>query len=212
MTKRKYLEDISQIKNMMERSSRFISLSGLSGVMAGLYALAGAYLASTIIPVFPSYRLVVLTQEKIMLLIVIGLAVLFLSLGTGIYLTIRRSRKLKLKSWDHTTRRMLVNLAIPLATGGVFVLILISKGMLALAAPASLIFYGLSLVNASKYTYGDIRALGIIEISLGLTATFFVGFGLVFWAIGFGVMHIIYGILMYIKYERETADTNTPIK
>jgi hypothetical protein len=212
MTKRKYLEDISQIKNMMEQSSRFISLSGLSGVMAGLYALAGAYLASTIIPVFPSYRLVVLTQEKIMLLIVIGLAVLFLSLGTGIYLTIRRSRKLKLKSWDHTTRRMLVNLAIPLATGGVFVLILISKGMLALAAPASLIFYGLSLVNASKYTYGDIRALGIIEISLGLTATFFVGFGLVFWAIGFGVMHIIYGILMYIKYERETADTNTPIK
>ncbi len=212
MTKRKYLEDISQIKNMMERSSRFISLSGLSGVMAGLYALAGAYLASTIIPVFPSYRLVVLTQEKIMLLIVIGLAVLFLSLGTGIYLTIRRSRKLKLKSWDHTTRRMLVNLAIPLATGGVFVLILISKGMLALAAPVSLIFYGLSLVNASKYTYGDIRALGIIEISLGLTATFFVGFGLVFWAIGFGVMHIIYGILMYIKYERETADTNTPIK
>jgi len=212
MTKRKYLEDISQIKNMMERSSRFISLSGLSGVMAGLYALAGAYLASTIIPVFPSYRLVVLTQEKIMLLIVIGLAVLFFSLGTGIYLTIRRSRKLKLKSWDHTTRRMLVNLAIPLATGGVFVLILISKGMLALAAPASLIFYGLSLVNASKYTYGDIRALGIIEISLGLTATFFVGFGLVFWAIGFGVMHIIYGISMYIKYERETADTNTPIK
>ena len=212
MENTKYLQDISQIKTMMERSSRFISLSGLSGVLAGIYALAGAYLASTIIPVFPSYRLVILTQERIVQLILVGLTVLVLSLGTGIFLTIRRSHKLGLKSWDHTTRRLLINLAIPLATGGVFVLIMMSKGMIAMAAPASLIFYGLSLVNASKYTYNDIRMLGIIEIMLGLIATFFVGYGLFFWAIGFGVMHIIYGILMYLKYERETADTNTPVK
>ena len=210
MENTKYLHDISQIKSMMERSSRFISLSGLSGVLAGIYALIGAYLASTIIPVFPSYRLVILTQEKTLQLVLIGVVVLVLSLSTGIYLTIKRSQKLGLKSWDHTTRRLLINLAIPLITGGIFILILMSKGIIAMAAPASLIFYGLSLVNASKYTYSDIRALGIIEIALGLVATFFVGYGLLFWALGFGVMHIIYGILVYLKYERETADTNTP--
>ena len=212
MENTKYLQDISQIKHMMERSSRFISLSGFSGILAGIYALAGAYLASRIIPVFPSYQIVILTQERIVQLILVGMMVLVLSLGTGIYLTIRRSRKLGLKSWDHTTRRLLINLAIPLATGGIFVLILMSKGVIAMAAPASLIFYGLSLVNASKYTYSDIRALGIIEILLGLTATFFVGYGLIFWALGFGIMHIVYGILMYLKYERETADTDTPVK
>ena len=70
------------------------------------------------------------------------------------------------------------------------------------AAPASLIFYGISLVNASKYTLTDIRYLGVMEIILGLINTQFIDYGLYFWATGFGLLHIIYGAMMWWKYER----------
>jgi hypothetical protein len=95
-----------------------------------------------------------------------------------------------------------INLAIPLAVGGIFCAILLYHGIVYLMAPAMLIFYGLALVNGSKYTLTDIRYLGLSEIVLGVFAAFFIGYGLLAWAIGFGVLHIVYGTLMYYKYER----------
>lgn len=81
-------------------------------------------------------------------------------------------------------------------------MILIYQGHIELAAPATLVFYGLALLNASKYTLSDIRYLGLLEIVTGLMATFFIEYGLLFWAFGFGLLHIVYGIFMYYKYEK----------
>ncbi|MGE5429024.1 MAG: hypothetical protein ACM3O8_14110, partial [Methylococcaceae bacterium] len=67
---------------------------------------------------------------------------------------------------------------------------------------AMLIFYGLALVNAGKFTLSEVHYLGITEIVLGLMAAVFINWGLLFWALGFGVMHIVYGMMMYYKYER----------
>jgi predicted lysophospholipase L1 biosynthesis ABC-type transport system permease subunit len=40
-----HLEDIAEIRAMMERSTRFLSLSGLSGVFAGTFGLIASGLA-----------------------------------------------------------------------------------------------------------------------------------------------------------------------
>ena len=91
---------------------------------------------------------------------------------------------------------------IPLTAGGIFIVILLMRGFYDIVAPASLLFYGLALINASKYTLSDVRYLGMCEVVLGLMAAFFAGYGLIFWAMGFGVLHVFYGVSMYIKYER----------
>ena len=132
----------------------------------------------------------------------VAIGVLILALGTGIFFTTRKAKKHGLKIWDSTSKRLLINLLIPLATGGIICLILLDKHYYALVAPATLVFYGLSLVNASHHTYRDIRYLGLTQIVLGLVAFMYIGYGLLFWAIGFGVLHILYGTLMYFKYER----------
>lgn len=132
----------------------------------------------------------------------LALSVLVLAIGTGIWLSHLKAKKHNYKMWDATAKRMIVNLAIPLVTGGIFVLIMFSKGLIGLIAPCTLIFYGLSLINASKYTYTDIRYLGFCEIVLGLLSSYYIGFGLLFWAIGFGLLHIVYGAVMYFKYEK----------
>jgi len=211
-----HLAQITQIRSMMERSSRFLSLSGLSGVFAGLYALAGAAVAYWYLGDYVSTRAEmgswntlfsinsegVFISDLMMFLIVDAGLVLFMSLITGAFFTWRKANRNGLKIWDGTALRMAINLAIPLGAGGVFGLILLYHNLIGLIAPVCLIFYGLALINASKYTFNDIRFLGIIQIVLGLVAAVYVGYGLIFWALGFGVFHIIYGTYMYFKYER----------
>ncbi len=202
--KEKYISDLKEIKDIMNRSSRFISLSGLSGISAGITALIGVYIAYQTVFMhhdYLSHDRVHLTGESMVQILIIALATLFLAIGTGIYFTTRKTKKQNKKIWDHQTKRLLINLAIPLITGGILCLLLLVKGYAGIVAPLTLIFYGLSLVNASKYTLDDIRSLGLIEIFLGLLATHFIGLALLFWAVGFGLMHIVYGIIMELKYK-----------
>lgn len=214
MESSKYLEDIASIKTMMSRSSRFMSLSGLSGILAGVYALVAAviahYLIQGHIQLFATNRedflnLIMRMFASVELagnLIILFLVTLLLAIGTGIILTYKKAAKNKESIWDSSSKRLIANFTIPLIAGGIFSIVLIQYGIVGLIAPATLIFYGLALVNASKYTLGDIKFLGLANVIIGLFATQFIGYGLYFWALGFGVFHIIYGAIMYNKYDR----------
>jgi hypothetical protein len=208
-TEKEQLEQIREIREMMDRSSRFISLSGLAGVFAGFFALAGAGAFYVFINKDVSYGYSRIARESP---VDIGLtftrfcildasAVLVLSLLCAIFFTTRMSKQRGQKIWDATARRLITSLAIPLVAGGLYCLMLLKYGWFGMIAPTTLIFYGLALLNASKYTLDEIRWLGISEIILGLIATFYIGWGITFWSIGFGVLHIIYGLVMYVRYE-----------
>lgn len=188
----------------MNRSSRFISLSGLSGVSAGVVALCGVYMAYRTVYAGQDYlsdRQAFLTSESMTQLLLIAAFTLVFAIGTGVFFTTQKTMKLNQKVWDIQTRRLLLNLAIPLVTGGILCLILLFRGYVGLIAPLTLIFYGLALVNASKYTLNELRSLGLLEVLLGLLAVQFLGYGLHFWAVGFGLLHIVYGIIMQLKYR-----------
>lgn len=207
MNNEKYLNDIAEIKEMMNKSSRFISLSGLSGVLAGIYALIGAAYAYTLIyentSIADDYKNLIISESTAIKLVMVAIMVLFLSILTGFLFSINKAKKRNENVWNLASKRLLINFLIPLVTGGIFTLILIEKDIISLVAPATLLFYGLACLNASKYTLGDIRYLGISIIFVGLLSTWFLGYGLLFWALGFGVCHIIYGSLMYFKYDRK---------
>ncbi|WP_348799675.1 hypothetical protein [Flavobacterium adhaerens] len=197
----KYLKDISEIKNMMNRSSQFISLSGLAGIMAGIYALIGSYISYQII-LKNENHIITLESTTFKLVLITALAVLLLSITTACLLTINKAKRKGETVWNTTSKRLLTNFLIPLVTGGIFSLLLLRNGSYGLIAPTTLIFYGLACVNASKYTLRDVRYLGITIIILGLLSTEFSGYALEFWSLGFGVCHIIYGSMMYFKYDR----------
>jgi hypothetical protein len=201
------LEALRDIKRMMERSSRFISLSGLSGVSAGICALIGAWLAHGWIAGtgrdIATDALPAEARDVVELkLILLALATLLAALITSTWFTWRKARKSQLPVWDLTSKKLAINMAIPLAAGGFFVLGLLAHSGWAFVAPACLVFYGLALVNASKYTLTDIRYLGLLEIVLGCVNMYYLHWGLYFWTMGFGVLHIIYGLIMWWKYER----------
>ena len=201
MEPKKYLDDLNEIKDLMNRSSRFMSLSGLSGILAGVYALIGAGLAYFIsIPRDGDF--LVLNSYRFKLLLLILFLVALLSILTAYLLSRNKAKKNKEKIWTDTTKRLLISFLIPLLTGGIYIIIKLSSQHYGLTASLMLIFYGLALVNASKFTLSNIKFLGYSQIVVGLLCAALPGYGLYFWALGFGVFHIIYGARIYFKYDR----------
>ena len=204
---RDYSQDIAEIRSMMERSSKFLSLSGLAGILAGIYALAGAYAAYTFFnfnpdKIFYSSSELETSQSYLFEVTIIAVLILILALATAIFLSWKKAEKKNEKIWNPTSRRLLTSMAVPLFTGGILILLLIAQGLIGLVAPLTLIFYGLALYNAGKFTIDEVKFLGMIQLALGLISSYFIEYGLLIWALGFGVVHIVYGIYMHIRYER----------
>ena len=212
-TQNQYTDTLKDIKQMMERSSRFISLSGLSGIAAGICALTGAWFAHlslqkhlvnlNIVDEVSFNENYLRFRESITKdLLTIAAITLFSAILFAFLFTFLRSKKTETPLWGNTAKRLMVNVSIPLVAGGIYLLKMVDLGIIRLIAPGCLIFYGLALLNASKYTLKEIRYLGLSEIALGLINILFIGKGLFFWAFGFGVLHIVYGFVMWWKYER----------
>ena len=206
-----YLEDIRHIRAIMNRSTRFVALSGMTGIVSGTAALAVVILLSLYLGIspfstsFPDLILKVegLAQEQVLRVLITSFASLFLfSFFAAYFLTRRRAKAAGEDLWKGSGKQLWLSLGVPLLAGGGFCLALLQQGHVEMLAPASLIFYGVTLYSGSKFTLEEVKYLGVTEMVLGLLASFWPGLGLLLWAFGFGVSHIIYGIFMYNKYER----------
>ena len=202
MSSEDYLRDISEIKQLMNKSSKFISLSGLSGILAGIYALIGAGFAYWL--VINSERQYLILDGKVFRLIILDLILVgVLSIGTAIYLTTKKAKKNNQKIWDSLTRRLLTSFIVPLLAGGIYIIIILNQQRYGQTGALMLLFYGLALLSASKYTLGDVKYLGYTQILIGLVSAILPGYGFWFWVLGFGIMHIVYGTVMYFKYDKK---------
>lgn len=202
---RDYVSDLADIRAMMERSTKFLSLSGWSGVLAGTYALIGVYIAHSLFgfePVSIEGGMTGAETQNLMNVLILAILILVLSITTSIVLSHRRAVKMEEPIWNSTSRRLLSNITTPLLCGGVLMIIFVFHGLIGLLAPISLIFYGLALYTAGNYTYREVRYLGLIQIVLGLISCCCIACSMSLWAVGFGLMHIVYGIYIHLKYER----------
>jgi hypothetical protein len=203
-------EDLQAIREIMERSSKFLSLSGLAGIFAGVCALTGAAIAWFFVLdsgniQYSDYilnRIETPTPDTGFYLALDAMLVLAFAILGAVYFSFRKARKAGQQFWTNSTRRLLFHLMLPLVSGGIIILILIFRNKLEMVIPFMLVFYGLALVNAGKFTFGEIHYLGLTQIALGILSIIFIEYSLIFWTIGFGLMHIVYGAVMYYRHER----------
>ncbi|MFZ1704501.1 MAG: hypothetical protein WAT79_09135 [Saprospiraceae bacterium] len=198
-------QDLKHIRSMMEKSSTFHSLSSLSGISAGIIGLITYYLIQMILDknsidymmgkstVYPTE---VLTQ-------LIGLACLsfFVALLSTFWFTFKKSQSAGITLWSSSTKNVLKSSALPIIIGGLFCLLMLFHQLVYLIAPCMLIFYGLALISSAKYTIKAVLYLGVCQCLLGLLGAFYIPYGLVFWGIGFGLLHILYGAYLYITFK-----------
>jgi hypothetical protein len=194
------VQQLQEIRSMMERSSKFLSLSGWAGIMAGIYAIAGTWLAYRMYGFNPDELFY--TNPNLREIIWLAVGILLLALLTAVLFSRKQASKNGDAIWNATSRRLLAAMSVPLVSGGAVTLLFISKGLIGLLAPTTLLFYGLALYNAGFYTIQEVRVMGYVQMTLGLLGFWFIDLGLLFWALGFGVIHIIYGVYMFFRYER----------
>ena len=195
-----YIQNIAEIRSLMERSSKFLSLSGLAGILAGTYALLGACIAYFYFEFNPTELFY--SAPNLYQTMALAFGVLVLALISSILLSQKKAKEKNTRIWNSTSKSLLRSMAVPFFTGGIFIFVLISKELIGLIIPVMLIFYGLTLYNAGNYTIKEVRAMGLLQILLGLISTWVIQYSLIFWVIGFGVIHIIYGIYIRLRYER----------
>ncbi|NUQ81895.1 MAG: hypothetical protein HUU10_09820 [Bacteroidetes bacterium] len=198
-----FRQDLAEIRTMMERSSKFKPLVGLSGVLSGCYALAG----SAGVWWGLGFRPVSVVNPQIPDLVVAGtvivaILVLLAALITSVWMSWHHARRIGTSLNSPPARRMIGQGLTPLVTGGVILLILLSEGLTGWMAPVSMIFYGLAMVSASPFTLEESRWLGLVQIVLGLAGLVFPLFGILLWALGFGVVHIGFGWIMSVRYNQ----------
>lgn len=215
------IEDLQEIRKMMEGSSKFLSLSGLSGVFAGLTALVGTYFAYSEISHFEKMYLSnelagtgPRAEWNLMLnLCYMAVGVLIAALCCGFFFTWLKAKKQNQTLISPLSFRLVRSLMVPLFFGGFFVVIAIYHGMIGIVVPATLLFYGMALLNASKYVHVDIKYLAVSQMILGLAAFATLEYSydgamrmLIYWGLGFGVLHIFYGAIIYYRYDYKKSD------
>jgi len=205
-SKEQNLDTLNEIRSIMDRSSRFISLSGWSGIVAGSAALVGAWMAKQKINSYyqesygrPDACPSCLRNDLLLIASVVFIA----AFSAAVFFTYMKSRKDGIAIWGNSAKRLMWNTMLPMIAGGLLLWRMMELKQYELIAPASLIFYGLALVNGSKFTLGEVRFLGYAIIATGIFNLWAIGYGLECWAFGFGLLHIVYGIAMWWKYERK---------
>ncbi|MDR2233250.1 MAG: hypothetical protein LBE56_09025 [Tannerella sp.] len=210
MDNKEVLSTLSDIRNMMEKSSRILSLSGMSAVVVGVFAGLAAVVAHVILgggslaAWLPRFDYCPVC--KVQMLVLLAGFLILVCMATA-YLFARRKAKRKNQrfAFDLTARRLLWNFFMPLAAGGVLCVSFLWQQQYDLLSAIMLIFYGLALINLSNYTYSNTRYLGYAQLLLGLADSFVPGHSLLFWTAGFGLFHIVYGIYFYLKFDRQNT-------
>lgn len=206
------LAALAEIKKMMQSSARIFSLSGWSGVWAGIIALLGvAYVRFAHPAIAQQFELSIANNQRLIIsntlkgeLTVATVLVFCISVIGALFFSIRKNKKQGYASnYNEVGKKLIIQLAIPIFAGAVFCMHFLNRDALQYLVPCSLVFYGLGLINCSKYTFSDIKYLGLLEVVLGLIAIICMQFHLLIWAIGFGLLHIMYGIMMWYKFDKK---------
>ena len=198
MENKEVINTLNDIKEMMERSSKFKAVSGLSIVIVGVLAsLATAYIHF----VLGNYK--INTPSKLRTTVIVAIALLVVAFLTVFVMAFFKAKRHHLRfALDQNMKKLLVNFMIPLLAGGLFCFALLKLQHYGLTSSVMLIFYGMALINSGHFTYPALRYLGYAELALGLVDCFIANYALLTWFIGFGVFHIVFGIVFMLKYER----------
>jgi hypothetical protein len=198
--------DLKKIRDIMEKTAPFLSLSGLSGIAAGLAGTAAgviimlkiqsAWISSDLLNDLLSDH-----QMKRFFAVLLLTALVLALLGSFIITAVNTLRKNQ-PLWVISSIRFAENLFIPLLAGSILLAAFYIHKDYQYFIPVMLLFFGLSLYTASQSSREEIRILGILDICLGIISLFYIPAGLICWTAGFGLLNIVYGIIMYVKYER----------
>lgn len=181
------IDNLQYIRSTMERAGSFTAVPGVGGIVLGCTALAVAILARSI------------PHADAWLALWMGEAVLACFIGVAA--AARKSRKVNLPLFNGPGRKFLSGFAPPLLAGAILTLVLYRAGLVAALPGVWLLLYGTGVLCGGAASVKAVPMMGISFMTLGILALLSPpGWGNLLLASGFGGFHILFGILITVKY------------
>lgn len=213
MKEQEIKETLSDIRNMMERSQKVMFLNGTSGVLVSVWALLGAVMVSGILygSVWPLWGSTALplreinSERFIWATFFFGCTFIASCITVWLMSKHRAERKGLEFKLDAGAKQLLRTFFTVMIIGGLFCLTPFGNGHWELVPGYMLAFYGLALVVISPMAFriSIIKYFGFIQITVGLAALILPQYGMMFWTIGFCILHFIWGIWFHFVFDRK---------
>ena len=185
----------------MQQNSSYFSLSGLSGILVGIYGLLTVYMVHMLTSTYgdgfdgSSQLPIALLEIGILVLAVVMILVALITLRIRAK---RSAKKHNEKLWSPFSKKLRFHTLILLLLFIVILAVVANKGYYSIITPLMLLLYGIFLLNLSRLV-GRLRYLAFAELILATIAYFIYDKELLFLGLGFGIFHIIYGIVTLKK-------------
>jgi len=210
MEHQKHLENLSELKSILSKNTRFLSFSGLSGVIAGITALAGEYLFYNLyLATFSSSSNYAdvrnLADMKLFYsALLIALSIIGISVIVGVILARKKIRMQGSTVNRDLLKNTLIHILVPILVGGAICFVASFTDHFIYIPAFLLIFYGLGLFNGSRFSFDDLKIVGLVFMGLGLITYAYPNLSMWTWGLGFGVGHILYGLRVYFVHDRKS--------
>ena len=186
----------------MEQGKSYFSLKSLSGILIGIYGLATVYLIDKLTSGEGS-GIEMVSQLPILFLQIgitaIAVVFIIISLFTLWIRAKRRAKSEGKKLWNTSNKKIRLQTLITLLVLIVVIIVIANQGYYSLVTPISLFFYGLFLLNLSRFSSKGLVFLSIGEVLLGVAAYMIYDKEIFFLALGFGLLPIIYGAATFLS-------------
>lgn len=181
------LDNLTYIRDTMERAAEFTAVPGWGGVGMGATALVAAVVSSF-----------ARTPDE---WLGIWLAEAFLAGSIGLWAMSRKARRAGVPLFAGPARRFLLTLSPPLAAGALATLALERAGFLSVLPGLWLLLYGTAVVTGGAFSVRIVPVMGLGFMLLGAIALFSPSsWGNGFLAAGFGGLQIVFGLLIARRY------------
>jgi len=190
------MDNLRYIREAMERSSSFTAVPGWGGVLIGATALIAAALAEWMESID---RLAGLRGGRGWMLVWGWELPLALMIG-GVAMK-RKARAANVKLLTGPGRKFVLSLAPPLVAGALISVALVRIGSFDVLPGVWLLLYGVGVVAGGAFSVRVVPVMGMFFMGLG-TLTLFAppAFGRLMMAVGFGVVHIVFGLIIARRY------------
>ena len=181
------MDNLTFIRQTMERATAFTAVPGWGGVGMGVLALAAATVAETRI-----------TRTE---WLITWLATSALGLTLGGWTMASKARRAGTTVFSYSGRRFVLSYVPPLLVGALLTGVLVRAGLWSALPGTWLLLYGTGVVTGGAFSVRVVPLMGLCFMVLGAAALFSpASWGNLLMAAGFGLLHIVFGLIIARRY------------
>jgi hypothetical protein len=181
------MDNIEYIRDTMESAGQFTALSGLGSILLGVVGLAAAPIASA--------------QPTNEGWLVTWLMAASVAVPLGGSAVLRKARSAGVPLLSGHGRRFVLGFVPGMLTGALITVALFRAGLFHLMPGCWLLMYGTAVLTAGTFSVAIIPLMGVSFMVVGAVALFFpAAWGDDFMAVGFGGIHVLFGVLIARRY------------